>query len=150
MDMAELGVISGSLGIVSLALQVSESVMKLKFFLDSIKDAPDEIKYTVRQIEALDLVLSSADVHEDDDDSSEATAVAMRTSKVFLVQAARALETSVKDLDLAIGKRRKVGSFKAVLKQSVIDKLKQRLRDAQDLLVLSNQYYSQYGLDIRY
>jgi len=96
--MAELGVISGSLGIVSLAFQVSESVMKLKSFLDSVKDAPDEIKYTIRQIEALDLVLSSADVHEYDDDSSEATTVAMRTSKVFLVQAARALETSVKDL----------------------------------------------------
>jgi hypothetical protein len=148
--MAELGVISGSLGIVSLAFQVSESVMKLKIFLDSVKDAPDDIKYTIRQIEALDLVLSSVDVHEDDDDSSEATAVAMRTSKIFLVQAARALETSVKDLDLAIGKRKKMGSFKAVLKQSVIDKLKQRLRDAQDLLVLSNQYYSQYVLDFRY
>jgi hypothetical protein len=148
-DMAELGVISGSLGIVSLAFQVSESVMKLKSFLDSVKDAPDEIKYTIRQIEALDLVLSSADVHGDDDDSSEATAVAMRTSKIFLVQAAGALETSVKDLDLAIRKR-KVGSFKAVLKQSVIDKLKQRLRDAQDLLILSNSYYSQYVLDFRY
>jgi hypothetical protein len=46
--MAELGVISGSLGIVSLALQVSESVMKLKFFLDSVKDAPDDINYTIR------------------------------------------------------------------------------------------------------
>lgn len=148
--MAELGVISGSLGIVSLAIQVSDSVMKLKSFLDNVKDAPDEINYTIRQIEALDSVLSSADVHEYDDDSSEAVAVAMRTSKVFLVQAARALETSVKDLDLAIGKRKKVGSFKAALKQSVIDKLKQRLRDAQDLLVLSNQYYSQYVINFRY
>jgi hypothetical protein len=147
--MAELGVISGSLGIVSLALQVSDSVMKLKSFLDSVKDAPDEINYTIRQIEALDLVLSSADVREYDDVSPEPTAVAMRNSKLFLVQAAGALETSVKDLDLAIGKRKKVGSFKAVLKQSVVDKLKQRLRDAQELLVLSNQYHSQYVLDFR-
>lgn len=147
--MAELGVISGSLGIVSLAIQVCDSVMRLKSFLDNVKDAPDEIKYTIRQIEALNLVLSSTDPHEDDEDSCEAPAVSMRNSKVFLVQAARALETSIKDLDLAIGKRKKVGSFKAVLKQSVIDKLKQRLRDAQDLLLLSNQYYSQYVLDFR-
>jgi hypothetical protein len=147
--MAELGVISGSLGIVSLAIQVSDSVMKLKSFLVNVKDAPDEIKYTIRQIEALNLVLSSADPHEDDEDLCEATAVAMRTSKIFLVQAVGALETGVKDLDLAIGKSKKVGSFKAVLRQNVIDKLKQRLRDAQDLLVLSNQYYSQYVLDFR-
>jgi hypothetical protein len=148
--MAELGVISGSLGIVSLAVQVSDSVMKLKSFLDSVKDAPDEIKYTIRQIEAWNLVLSSADPHEDDEELCEATAVATRTSKIFLVQAVGALEMSVKDLDLAVGKRNKVGSFKAVLRQSVIDKLKQRLRDAQDLLALSNQYYSQFVLDFRY
>jgi hypothetical protein len=147
--MAELGVISGSLGIVSLAIQVSDSVMKLKSFLDSVKDAPDEIKHTIRQIEALDLVLSSAHPHEDDEDLCEATAVAMRTSKIFLVEAVEALEMGVKDLDLAIGKSKKVGSFKAVLRQNAIDKLKQRLRDAQDLLGLSNQYYSQYVLDFR-
>jgi hypothetical protein len=141
--MAELGIISGSLGIVSLAIQVADSVMKLKDFVSRMKDAPDEIKYTIKQIEALDLVLSSCDTSEDDQNESEAACLAMKTCKLFLSQASAGLQAIVKDLELAIGKRKNVGSFKAVLKQGMIDKLRQRLRDAQDLLVLSNQYYSQ-------
>jgi hypothetical protein len=141
--MAELGVISRSLGIVSLAIQVADSVMKLKDFLNSVKEAPDEIKYTIRQIEALDIALSNCDADEDDRDISEASSIAMRTCRVFLSEAAGALQIIVNDLDIAIGKRKNMGSFKAVLKQGTIDKLRQRLRDAQDLLVLSNQYYSQ-------
>jgi hypothetical protein len=141
--MAELGVISGSLGIVSLALQVADSVTRLKTFLNNVKDAPDEIKYTIKQIEALDLVLSSFDIDEADRDISEAASIAMRTCKIFLIQAAASLETIVKELETEIGKRKKIGSFKAVLKQNMIDRLRQKLRDAQDTLLLSNQYYSQ-------
>jgi hypothetical protein len=141
--MAEFGVISGSLGIVSLAIQVANSVKKLKDFLNSVKEAPDEIKYTIRQIEALDLVLSDRGADEDDQNISEAASIAMGTCKMFLNQAAGNLQIIVKELDLAISQRKRMGSFKAVLKQSTLDKLKQRLRDAQDLLVLSNQYYLQ-------
>jgi hypothetical protein len=141
--MAELGVISGSLGIVSLVIQVADSLVKLKDFLDSVKEAPDDIKYIVRQIEALGLVLSGCDAEGDEESVSQAVSIAMRTCKMLLSQAAAALEMVVKELEEAIGKRKKMGSFKAVLKQGTIDKLRQRLRDAQDLLVLSNQHYSQ-------
>lgn len=141
--MAQPGIISGSLGIVSLAIQVADSGMKLKNFLNSLKDAPDEIKYTIRQIETLDMVLSSCDADEDDQDVSEAASLAMKTCKIFLSQAAADLQVLVKDLELLIGKRKRLGCFKTVLKQSTIENLRQRLRDAQDLLVLANQYYSQ-------
>jgi hypothetical protein len=141
--MAELGIVSGSLGIVSLALQVGNCVMKLKDFIHRVKDAPDEIKYTIKQIETLHLVLSSSDADEDGQHTSEAASIAMKTCKMFLEQAAGGLQIIVKELDLTIGKRRRVDSLKAFLKQSTLDKLKQRLRDAQDMLALSNQYYSQ-------
>ena len=62
--MAELGIISGSLGIISLAIQVADSLMKLKSFIDTVKEAPGDIKYLVRQIEALNLVLSSCSLNE--------------------------------------------------------------------------------------
>jgi hypothetical protein len=141
--MAELGVISGSLGMVSLAIQVAESVKKVKGFLDSVKEAPEEIRYILRQIEALGLVLSNCDTEEDERLVSEAVSASIETSKTFLIRAGEALEMAVKDLEIEIRKGKKMGSFKAVLKQGIIDRLRQRLRDAQDLLVLSNQYYSQ-------
>jgi hypothetical protein len=141
--MAELGVISGSLGMVSLAIQVAESVKKIKGFLDSVKEAPEEIRYILRQLEALGLVLSNCETEEDEGLVSGAVSASIETSKAFLIRAAEALEMVVKDLEIEIRKGKKMGSFKAVLKQGIIDRLRQRLRDAQDLLVLSNQYYSQ-------
>jgi hypothetical protein len=141
--MAELRVISGCLGMASLAIQVAESVKKVKGFLDSVKAAPEEIRYIRRQIEALDLVLSNCDNEEDERLVSEAVSASTETSKTFLIRAAEELEMVVKDLEIEIRKGKKMGCFKAVLKQSIIDKLRQRLRDAERLLVLSNQYYSQ-------
>jgi hypothetical protein len=141
--MAELRVISGCLGMASLAIQVAESVKKVKGFLDSVKAAPEEIRYIRRQIEALDLVLSNCDNEEDERLVSEAVSASTETSKTFLIRAAEELEMVVKDLEIEIRKGKKMGYFKAVLKQSIIDKLRQRLRDAERLLVLSNQYYSQ-------
>lgn len=141
--MAELRAISGSLGMVSLAIQVAASVKKVKGFLDSVKEAPEEIRYVLTQIEALGLVLSNCDTEEDEGLVSEAVSASTETSKTFLIRAAEELEMVVKDLEIEIRKGKKMGCFKAVLKQSIIDRLRQRLRDAQDLLVLSNQYYSQ-------
>ena len=56
--MAELGVIASGIGIASLALQVGDSILKLKKVWDSIKEAQDEIRYLIDEIEILHLVLS--------------------------------------------------------------------------------------------
>lgn len=141
--MAELGLISAGFGIASIAIQVADSVMKLKDFIDSVKEAPGEIRYIIRHIETLTLVLSSCDTEDNEAAVSEAVSNTTRTCKRLLCEAAGALDSVVKELELAIGKGKKMGSVKAVLKQGMVDKLRQRLRDAQDLLVLSNQYYSQ-------
>jgi hypothetical protein len=40
--MAELAVISSGFGIASFAIQVADSVVKLKDFIDSVREAPEE------------------------------------------------------------------------------------------------------------
>jgi len=40
--MAEIGVIASGMGVASLAIQVADSLLKLKGFLDNVKEAPDE------------------------------------------------------------------------------------------------------------
>jgi len=141
--MAELGVVSSGLGIASLAIQVADSVMKLKSFIDSVREAPEEIKYIIRQIEALNLVLSGCDTEDDEAEVSEAVSNATKTCQVLMCRAVGGLELVLKELEVAISKKRVIGSLKTILRQSTVDKLRQRLRDAQDFLVLSNQYYSQ-------
>jgi len=47
----------------------------------------------------------------------------------------------VKGLDDQIGKGKKIGGFKAMLKKGMIEKLRDRLRSAQFMLMLSNQTY---------
>lgn len=48
----------------------------------------------------------------------------------------------MKELDLEIGKRKRIAAVKALLKKGTIDKLKERTKSAQTILSLSNQTYS--------
>jgi hypothetical protein len=44
------------------------------------------------------------------------------------------LNTTVRELDAQIGRRRRVGALKAVLKKPFIDRLRERIRNAQFML----------------
>lgn len=141
--MADFGTIAGGLGIASLAIQIADSLLKLKNFLDNVKEAPEEIKHLLSQLEALRMVLAASDTTDDQENVSAAVATSVKSCERLLIQAAAELETTVKELDVIIGKKKRMGGFKTVLKQGTIDRIRLRLRDAQSLLVLSNQYYSQ-------
>lgn len=56
--MAELGIIASGMGIVSFAIQISDSVLRLKIFFGSVKEAIEEIRYLIEEIQTLGLVLS--------------------------------------------------------------------------------------------
>jgi hypothetical protein len=47
----------------------------------------------------------------------------------------------VKNIEVEVKKRRRVGSVKAVLKKAKIAKLRERLMTAQSILILSNNSY---------
>jgi hypothetical protein len=56
--MAEaFGVISGGLSVVSLAIQIADSIKRLKDFCDLVKEAPDEVCLALDEVEVLSLVL---------------------------------------------------------------------------------------------
>ncbi|CAG8960449.1 hypothetical protein HYFRA_00008168 [Hymenoscyphus fraxineus] len=62
--MAEvIGAVASGMSIAAFAGQIASSVLKLKSYIDQVKDAPEDIKIMVEEIEDLQLLLS--DIEDD-------------------------------------------------------------------------------------
>ncbi|KAF7901113.1 hypothetical protein EAF00_003334 [Botryotinia globosa] len=138
--MAEIGIIASGMGIASLGLQLMDGVRKLKEFWDEVKEAPEDIQYALEELEALSLVLS--DIHTSNSNLPSIPSATVTRCLELCRRGTDILNTTVKDLNGAISKRRKIGSAKVVLKKDTLDKFRNRLRDAQYMLMLSRQTYS--------
>jgi len=137
--MAELGIVASGMGIASLAIQIGDCIVRLKGFCDAVKDAPEEIKHLIEEIDTLSLVLSGFETNEQPElnPGHEATAKCFQLCK----KAIGILDGVVKDAEAEIKKRKRIGSVKAVLKRDVIEKLRARLMTAQSMLMLSSNTY---------
>lgn len=56
-----LGAIASGISVASFAVQLTESVKKLKDFVSTIKNAPEDVKYTIYQLETLNALLNKMD-----------------------------------------------------------------------------------------
>jgi hypothetical protein len=139
--MAEIGVIASGMGVASLAIQVADSILKLKDFLDSVKEAPEEIKYLIEEIDTLSALLSEFDA-DISNEESKLDSSSMRKCWEHCSRGLGLLEAIVRELDADIGKQRRIGSFKAVLKKGTIERLKDRLKSAQIMLLMAHQIYA--------
>ena len=139
--MAEIGVIASGMGVASLAIQVADSLLKLKGFLDNVKEAPDEIKYLIEEIDTLGTLLSEFDA-DIPNGESELDSSSMRKCWEHCSRGLGILEAIVRELDMDIGRRRRIGSLKAALKTGSIKRLKDRLKSAQIMLLMAHQIYS--------
>jgi hypothetical protein len=137
--MADIGVAGSGLGIASLALQLGDCIARLKSFWNAVKDAPEDIKYLLEEIETLSFVLSDFEANDEPElnQGHEATPKCFQ----FCKKAVGILEGVIKEVEAEIKKRRRVGSVKAVLRRDVIEKLRERLMRAQSMLMLSNSLY---------
>ncbi|KUJ20769.1 uncharacterized protein LY89DRAFT_730785 [Mollisia scopiformis] len=142
--MAEiLGLVSSGLSVASIAIQISDSVLKLKEFWSSVKDAPEDIKYLVDEIDTLGLILTDIGNNERRRDSSLVGFASARKCLALCQKGSRILEEVANDLEDKIGNKRRVGAFRAALKIGMVEKLRDRLKNAQFMLMLSNQTYYQ-------
>lgn len=145
--MAEIGAIASGMGIASLGLQLMDGIRKLKQFFDEVKDASEDMHYALEELEILGLTLS--DIHTDNPSLPPIPAVTATKCLELCRRGTDMLSTIVKDLNGAISKRRMIGSTKVVLKKDTLEKFRNRLRDAQYMLILSRQTYSE-ALQLEY
>ena len=138
--MAELGIVASGLGVASFAIQVGDSVMKLKNLWDAFKEAPADIKCLLEEIEILSLVLREVEQIHNSNERSVNYPSGTRCLELCR-RSADILESVVKDLDNDTRRKKRMGGIKAVLKNESINKFCDRLRSAQTMLLLSNQTY---------
>jgi hypothetical protein len=141
--MAALGVAASGIGIASLAIQVGDSILKLKSFWEAVKEAPEDIKHLIDEIEILSLVLSEIGKESDEGEEPPIASPSASKCQELCQKGLKALQDVVHELESEMKKRKRVGSVKAVLKKGTVDKLKDRLRSAQLLLMLSNITYTE-------
>lgn len=140
--MAEvLGIVASGISVASIVIQIGDSIVKLKEFWSAIKRAPEEVKYIIEEIETLSLILTDIGNNESQSDLTRIGREAGRKCVELCQKGSKILEELVRELDEKMGKSKRVGGFRAALKRGMIDRLRDRLRSAQFMLMLSNQTY---------
>ena len=149
--MAEvLGVVASGVAVSQIAGQVTKSIFKLKQYWGQVQDAPDEIKYLLREIDSLNLFLNHIQT-----DQAKQTGCSIPVDNLCIQQSFNSCKEGADELrwlanelaekvDGKKGWRKKVGSVKVVLKKDDIKKLKKRMKHAIWLLQLSYQWHTKY------
>ncbi|KAE9378461.1 hypothetical protein N431DRAFT_479482 [Stipitochalara longipes BDJ] len=147
--MAEvLGVIASGVGIGALAGQIALSVARLKTYLDQIRDAPEDLKILIDEIESLHLLLSDI---EDEQSRNPSSSILVENNsslrcldhcKRGVERLQRVVDEMAVDFDGLKPMKRKLVSAKIIWKRDRIEKYKAELASAIRLLTLSCQIHT--------
>ena len=152
--MAEVvGVVASGIGIGTLAAQIAGNIIKLKSYWDQVKDAPEDIRDLVEELEVLNHTL----VHIQDDQHQylKSNYIAHSTSLLASLQHCKQAATRLKELVDNLSEdiehkgsvKRKWASIKVALKKEKVDKYRAKLERTIMLLLLSRQEYQRSVLD---
>ena len=137
-----LGVVASGISVVSLAMQVVESLKKIYVFWKSIEGAPKDIGDMIEELQLLGAVLSELSKQSGSNGSALGTLVHQCLCHCYKI---------LEDLDpiltrlnegIFAGKRKKQwASIKAALRKSEIQDLRQRLERSKSTLGLAISTY---------
>ncbi|OQD98846.1 hypothetical protein PENSOL_c008G11130 [Penicillium solitum] len=154
--MAEaIGIASGAITFATVVVQVGQSILTLKNCWDEMRDAPEDIRKLVREIELLGLIL--ADI--EDDLSQDSIYSALQDNKHALKSfnlckdAAEDLNAICMDLSRDVHPssrmRRSYKALRIVMQNGKIEKYRSRLQNVIQLLTLSQQCYTRALLQLQ-
>ena len=143
-----LGVIASGVSIGALVGQIASSVVKLKSYMDLVKDAPEDIRILVDEIEDLQLLISDI---ENDRARNPYSDMLLESNSTFrcLTHCSRGVERLRRVVDamavdfksIKLIKRKWVAAS-VVWKRDTVEKYKAELASAVRLLTLSHQIYT--------
>lgn len=139
--MAELGAIANGVALASIIIQVGDGLFRLKRFWDQVKSAPEDISYLLEEIDTMYVVISEISHPRN---GIKTTSPATTKCIALYRRTADTLEEVAKKLDKEIKGKKIFGGVKATLKKSTIGGLRERLRNVQFMMLLSNQAYFEY------
>jgi len=123
----------------SLTGQIGAGLLKIKDFADAMRDAPDEIKMMVSRMQYLNLVLKEVQAGLRPEVLDKVSSSSAQLCLNNCVESAKLLNQVVKDLESEVAKRKLMGAFKWVIKQSYINRLQSGLDTASSMMILSQQ-----------
>ena len=146
--MAELvGLIASGVSLGALAGQIASSLVKLKSYLDQVRDAPEDIHILLDEIEDLHFLLSDI---EDDQSRNSHSAMLLDNSSVSRCldhcrrgaeRLRRVVDDMAVDFECHIPMKRRWTAAKIIWKRDRVEKYKAELASAVRLLALSHQIY---------
>lgn len=148
--MAEIvGLVASGISITTLAVQIANSLAKLKSYWTDIIEAPEDILFLIEELDGLYSLLADIDKHQQRNPMSS-TVLPKGTSisrcQEHCRRAASQLKEITDDLSADINTlhrlRKRWASAKIVFKKDTIKKYKSRLKSAIRLLSLSYQCYT--------
>ncbi len=152
--MAEIvGLISGAITLGSLVAQLATSIKQLKDCWDQVRDAPEDLRWLMRDIDIFSLVLAEIE----DDLAQESVASSLTNSKSAVQsfklckEASEELEILVKNLGRDIGSssrlQRSYAALKMTINKNKMEKYRSGLKNVVGLLTLSQQCYTRFFYD---
>lgn len=140
--MAEvLGAIASGISVASFAVQLTESVKKLKDFVSTIKNAPEDVKYTIYQLETLNALLNKMDKEIQPSPSMILENANLRECLALCQQGTNTLVSVATGLESDM-KRRRRNRLKYWSKSDDLEKYNTRIESAKGLLLMSYMMYS--------
>ncbi|KAF7876951.1 uncharacterized protein EAF02_008171 [Botrytis sinoallii] len=136
--MAEaLGIAGSAVGIISLAVQLGDGILKLKSFWMAVKHAPEEILYILDELDITHVLLMEIE----DSLGSQTISPAAARSLRLCQKGVDILNNAVKELEDEMKRRKKWGGVKMVMKKELLEKMEKRLGRANSLMMMAHQNY---------
>lgn len=149
--MAEvIGVVSSAITFATVIAQVTESIIMIKGCWSQFRDAPDDLQYLMRDLELFGLIL--AEIEEDLSRKDLACALNGSKHTVQSLQFCREAATNLQalsdellcDINSSSRLRKSYAAAKVVMQRGKLERHMARLRNAIQLLSLSQQCYTRF------
>ena len=150
--MAEvLSIVASGVSIAAFAGQIASSVLKLKSLIDQVKDAPDDIKLLIDEIETFQFLLVEIEEDQSRYPYSEMLAGSQSASRLLqncqrgVEQLQKVVDEMATDVENIKPLKRKLLTAKIVWKRNKIEGYRNALASSVRLLTLSYQIYTKYA-----
>jgi hypothetical protein len=147
--MAEVfGVAAGAIGVVSLSIQLAESLHKVKSFYASVKNAPPQVAELIEEIEIMQDILG--DLETGSQGATVASSPTMRRCMKVADGATRRFTTFATELQTRIKKSKYRGGIKFALSRDDIKQMLDQLERTKSSLNLAYSLYQQATAEDRH
>lgn len=147
--MAEaFGIAAGAIGVVSLSIQLAESLQKVKSFYAAAKDAPPQIEELIEEIETMQDILS--DLESGTQSANIASSTNMQRCIKVAQRATKSFVSFSSELQSRVKKSRFRGSVKFALSQEDIRQMLDQLERTKSSLNLVYNLYQQATAEDRH